>query len=80
MVLTTHPHLSAEVEKEKGYTSTHPLGLHGLLWENLYLYLYLQSVRDVQLTFTVHLCCVRTAVRLLILYRPKIVRISCISN
>ena len=37
MVLTTHTHLSAEVMK--GYTSTHPLGLHGLLWEHLYLYL-----------------------------------------
>ena len=27
------PHLSAKVKKGKGYTSTHPLGLHGLLWE-----------------------------------------------
>jgi hypothetical protein len=34
-------HLSAEVKKEYGYTSTPPLGLHGLLWEHLYLYLYL---------------------------------------
>ena len=40
MVLTTHPRLSAEIMKKKGYTSTPPLGLHGLLWENLYLYLY----------------------------------------
>ena len=31
MVLTTHPHLSAEVKIEYGYTSTPPLGLHGLL-------------------------------------------------
>ena len=31
VVLTTHPHLSAEVKKEYGYTSTPPLGLHGLL-------------------------------------------------
>ena len=38
VVLTTHPHLSAKVKKEYGYTSTPPLGLHGLLWEHLYLY------------------------------------------
>ena len=43
MVLTTHPHLSAEVMKGQGYTSTHSLGLRGLLWEHLYLYPYLNA-------------------------------------
>ena len=38
-VLTTHPHLSAEVTKGYSYTSTHPLGLRGLLQGELYLYL-----------------------------------------
>ena len=37
MMLITHPHLSVEVKKEYGYTSTPPLGLHGLLWEHFYL-------------------------------------------
>ena len=31
VVLTTHPHLSTEVMKGYGYTSTHPLRLSGLL-------------------------------------------------
>ena len=34
------PSSKAEVKKEYGYTSTPPLGLHGMLWEHLYLYLY----------------------------------------
>ena len=36
VALTTHPHLSAEVMKGYGYTSTHPLGLSGLLWGEPY--------------------------------------------
>ena len=31
VVLITHSHLSAEVMKGYGYTSTHPLGFRGLL-------------------------------------------------
>jgi hypothetical protein len=45
-MLTTLPHLSAEVKKEYGYTCTPHLGLRGLLWEHLYLtftiYIYIQ--------------------------------------
>ena len=32
VVLTTHPNLSTEVMEVYGYTSTHPLGLSGLLY------------------------------------------------
>jgi hypothetical protein len=39
--LTTHPHIAPRLKKEKSYTSTPPLGLHGLLKGALYLYLYL---------------------------------------
>ena len=31
MVLTTHSHITPRVKKEQSYTSTPPLGLHGLL-------------------------------------------------
>ena len=38
VVLTTHPKVSAEVMKGLGYTSTHPLGLRGLLQGELFFY------------------------------------------
>jgi hypothetical protein len=30
MALTTHPHLALRLKEEQSYTSTPPLGLHGL--------------------------------------------------
>ena len=33
------PHLSLRLKKEYSYTSTPPLGLHGLFWGDLYLYI-----------------------------------------
>jgi hypothetical protein len=46
VVLTTHPHLSAEVKKGLGYTSTPPLGLHGLLREHHHIYIYMYVYPD----------------------------------
>jgi len=43
MVLTTHPHLVLRLEKQYSYTTTPPLGLHGLLLGKLYLHLYLYN-------------------------------------
>jgi len=37
VALTTHPHLVLRLRKEQSYTSTPPLGLHGLFWGELYL-------------------------------------------
>jgi hypothetical protein len=34
---------SAEVKKEKSYTSSQPPAIRGLLWGDLYLYLYLHG-------------------------------------
>ena len=31
VALTTHPHLAPRLKEEESYTSTPPLGLHGLL-------------------------------------------------
>jgi hypothetical protein len=39
VALTTHLHLTPRLKKEYSYTSTPPLGLRGLLWGELYLYL-----------------------------------------
>jgi hypothetical protein len=39
MALITHPHLVLRLKKEYSYTSTPPLGLHGLLQGHLYLFL-----------------------------------------
>ena len=36
--MTTHPHLAPRLNKECSYTSTPPLGLHGMLYGDLYLY------------------------------------------
>jgi hypothetical protein len=35
------PHLAPRLKKEQSYTSTPPLGLRGVLYGELYLYLYL---------------------------------------
>jgi hypothetical protein len=36
------PHIMPRLMKEYGYTSTHPLGLRGLFWGELYfIYLYI---------------------------------------
>jgi hypothetical protein len=37
--LTTHPHLAPRLKKEYSYTCIPPLGLLGLFWGELYLYL-----------------------------------------
>jgi len=34
-------HLAPRLKKEQSYTSTPPLGLRGLFWGELYLYLYI---------------------------------------
>ena len=34
------PHLAPKLKKEHSYTSTPPLGLRGLLYGEIYLYLY----------------------------------------
>ena len=41
MALTTHPLLVLRLEKQYSYTTTSPLGLHGLLMGKLYFHLYL---------------------------------------
>ena len=35
------PHLAPRLKKEYSYTFTPPLGLRGLFWGDLYLYLFL---------------------------------------
>jgi len=40
MALTTHPHPVLWLDKQYSYTTTPPLGLHGLLLGKLYLHLY----------------------------------------
>jgi len=35
------PHLAPRLKKEYGYTSTPPLGFHGLFYDELYVYVYL---------------------------------------
>ena len=49
VALTTLPHLVPRWRIECSYTSTPPLGLRGLFWGELYLYLY-----HLQLTLTAH--------------------------
>jgi len=39
VALTTHPHLEPRLQKEKSYTYTPPLGLCGLFWGEIYLYI-----------------------------------------
>ena len=39
----THYHLAPRLKKELSYTSTPPLGLHGVLQVKTYLYLYLSG-------------------------------------
>ena len=41
VALATHPHLAPRLRKEQSYTSTPPLGLRGVFWVELYLYLYM---------------------------------------
>jgi hypothetical protein len=41
VALTTYPHLAPRLKKEQTYTSTPPLGVRGLLQDELYFYLYL---------------------------------------
>ena len=41
MSVNTHPHIEPRLKKEQSYTSTLPLGLHGLFQGELYFYLYL---------------------------------------
>jgi hypothetical protein len=40
VALITHPHLALRLKKEESYTSTPPLGFHGLLYGELYHYYY----------------------------------------
>jgi len=46
MALTTHPHLVLRLKKEYSYTSTPPLGLHGLLQGELYLVSQHSAMRE----------------------------------
>jgi len=43
MVMTTHSYVAPKLKKKYSYTSTPPIGLHGLSYGRLYLYFtYLQ--------------------------------------
>jgi len=37
---TTYPHLVPRLKKEHSYTSTPPVGVHGVFWGEVYLYFY----------------------------------------
>jgi len=46
VALATHPHLAPRLKKEQSYTSTPPLGLRGLSYVELYLYIYILFIRS----------------------------------
>ena len=49
------PHLAPRLKKEQSYTSTAPLGLSGLFYGEIYLYLYLQNIFQNQYILLLHL-------------------------